>query len=52
MLGICLSVPKIIRPMMIIINAFHDAILRNTFANVKLKDVRGLPVKLHLAAAK
>ena len=33
-----------------IINISSDAILRNTFANVELKDVRGLLVKLHLAS--
>lgn len=33
---------------MIIMNAFSEATLRNTFATAELKDVRGLPIKLHL----
>ena len=36
---------------MIIVNVPSEAILRNTFASVEPKDVRGLPVKLHLALA-
>ena len=39
-----------IRRKMIIINVSSEAILRNTFASVELKDVRGLPVALHLAS--
>ena len=35
---------KMIRQKMIVINVFSEAILRNTFATAKLKDVRGLPV--------
>ena len=31
---------------MIIINLSSEAILRNTFASVELKNVRGLPAKL------
>ena len=32
------------------INISSEAILRNSFASVELKDVRGLLVKLHLAS--
>ena len=33
-----------------ITNVSSEAILRNSFASVELKDVRGLLVKLHLAS--
>ena len=37
---------------MVTINVSSEVILRNTFASVELKNVRGLPVKLHLASLK
>lgn len=36
------------QPVMIIINASSEAILRKTFESVELRDVRGLPLKLHI----
>lgn len=33
-----------------IINVSSEAILRNSFASVELKDVRGFLVKLHLVS--
>ena len=40
--------PKLIRQKMIIVNVSSEAILRNTFESVALKNVRDLPLKLHL----
>ena len=39
-----------IRREIIIVNVPHEARLRSTSASFELKDVRGLPVKLHLAS--
>ena len=39
-----------INRMTMIINVSSEAILRNSFASVELKDVRGFLVKLHLVS--
>ena len=37
---------------MIVINVSSETPLRNTFASVELKDVRGFPAKLNLTSVK
>ena len=41
-----------IRQKIIIINGFSEAMLRNNFTSAELKDVRGLPLKLHFLLIK